>query len=211
MPLEVIGAGFGRTGTMSLKLALEQLGLGPCYHMVEVFRKPAAPGQWEAVGEGHAPQWEKIFEGFRSTVDWPSATYYEPLAAAYPQAKVILSLRDAEAWYRSTQATIFARDPNRDHPNDFERMINKTVRFLFDFDTHDHDAMIRVYERHNAEVREKIPAERLLVWDAAEGWGPLCAFLGVAEPATPLPHANSTAEFQARAEAAQSAAAAKGE
>ena len=103
MSLDVIGAGFGRTGTMSLKLALEQIGFGPCYHMIEVFRNPAAPGMWEAVADGRTRDWEKIFAGFRSTVDWPSATYYKQLAEAYPKAKVILSQRDPEAWFRSTQ------------------------------------------------------------------------------------------------------------
>ncbi|HEX6866130.1 MAG TPA: sulfotransferase, partial [Caulobacteraceae bacterium] len=87
MTLSVIGAGLGRTGTLSLKLALEQLGLGPCYHMAEVFKLPRAPAQWIAAAEGH-PDWEATFEGYRSTVDWPSAEFYKELAEAYPDARV---------------------------------------------------------------------------------------------------------------------------
>ncbi|MDE2487101.1 MAG: sulfotransferase family protein, partial [Alphaproteobacteria bacterium] len=109
MTLKVIGAGYGRTGTMSLKLALEQLGFGPCYHMVEVFKNPQAPAWWLEAADGR-PDWAKIFNGYSATVDWPSATFYRELAEAYPDAKVILTERDPEAWFRSTQATIFARD-----------------------------------------------------------------------------------------------------
>ncbi len=198
MALEVIGAGFGRTGTYSLKLALEQLGFGPCYHMAEVFERPAAFAMWEAVADGRSRDWETIFAGFRSTVDWPSATYYKLQAEAYPKAKVILSLRDPEAWFDSTQATIFARDWNQEKPNDFERMITKTVGRLFDLKMHDRETLLGVYERHNAEVKATIAPDRLLVWDAVQGWAPLCTFLGVPEPPTPMPHANSTQEFKAR-------------
>src|ERR1700752_4054595 len=105
MTLSVIGAGFGRTGTMSLKLALEQLGLGPCYHMIEVFKNPKAPGYWEAAAHGQPVEWEEVFDGYGSTVDWPSATFYRELAEAYPAAKVVLTLRDPKAWFASTQAT----------------------------------------------------------------------------------------------------------
>jgi hypothetical protein len=197
MPLSVIGAGFGRTGTMSLKLALEQLGLGPCYHMMEVFKNPKAPGYWEAVADGETPDWELIFEGYRSTVDWPNATYYADLAEAYPEAKVILTKRDPEAWFKSTQATIFKRDVTNP-TNDFERMISKVIGRLFDHRMHDPDHVISVFERHNAEVVRRIPAERLLVYEVAEGWAPLCAFLGVPVPEGGMPKVNSTEEFQAR-------------
>jgi hypothetical protein len=197
MPLSVIGAGFGRTGTMSLKLALEQLGLGPCYHMMEVFKNPKAPGYWEAVADGETPDWELIFEGYPATVDWPNATYYAELADAYPEAKVILTKRDSEAWFKSTQATIFKRDVTNP-TNDFERMISKVIGRLFDHRMHDHDHVISVFERHNAEVARRIPPERLLVYEVAEGWAPLCAFLGVPVPEGGMPKVNSTEEFQAR-------------
>lgn len=198
MPLKVIGAGYGRTGTLTLKLALEELGFGPCYHMMEVFKNPEAPAMWEAVADGEPRQWEKLFEGYNSTVDWPSATYALELAQAYPEAKVILSVRDPEAWFRSTQSTIFARDFTPDDPSPWLRMVMKTVGSLFDLQMHDHDRLIAVYEAHNQRVREQIAPERLLEWDAKEGWGPLCAFLGVAAPDHPLPKVNTTEEFQIR-------------
>jgi uncharacterized FlaG/YvyC family protein len=197
MPLSVIGAGFGRTGTMSLKLALEQLGFGPCYHMMEVFKNPKAPGYWEAVADGETPDWELIFEGYRATVDWPNATYYAELAEAYPQSKVILTKRDPETWFKSTQATIFKRDVTNP-TDDFERMISKVIGRLFDHRMHDRDHVIGVFERHNAEVVRRIPSERLLVYEVAEGWEPLCAFLGVPIPEGGMPKVNSTEEFQAR-------------
>jgi hypothetical protein len=195
MPLSVIGAGLGRTGTLSLKLALEQLGFGPCYHMIEVFKDPAAPGRWEAAADGQAVDWEEVFQGYRSTVDWPSATFWRELAEAYPQAKVILTLRDPEAWFASTQATIFKQGFDGDsHP--FARMAGKVIGDLFDRRMHDREHVIDVYERHNETVRRTIPPERLLVYNVAEGWGPLCAFLGVPVPEGPMPKVNSTEDFQ---------------
>lgn len=195
MALSVIGAGFGRTGTMSLKLALEQLGLGPCYHMVEVFKNPKAPGYWEAAADGLPVDWDEVFAGYGSTVDWPNATFYRELAEAYPQAKVVLTLRDPQAWFASTQATIFKHDFNL-QPGDFGRMTAKVIGRLFDQRMHDEAHCIEVFNRHNAAVQQAIPAERLLVYDVAEGWAPLCAFLGVPEPDGPMPKANSTEDFQ---------------
>ena len=194
MPLSVIGAGFGRTGTMSLKLALEQLGFGPCYHMVEVFKNPRAPSYWEAVADGEAPDWESIFAGYGSTVDWPNATYYAELADAYPTAKVVLTKRDPEAWFTSTQATIFQRDYGNP-TNGFERMVDKVIGRLFDMRMHEKDHVISVFERHNAEVIRRVPAERLLVYNLAQGWAPLCGFLNVPVPEGSMPKVNSTEEF----------------
>jgi hypothetical protein len=194
MTLSVIGAGFGRTGTLSLKLALEQLGFGPCYHMIEVFKDPAAPGYWERAADGELVDWPKVFAGYNATVDWPGATFYRELATAYPEAKVILTVRDPEAWFASTQATIFNR--SFDDPTDpFQRMVRKVIGRLFDQRLRDKAKTIEVFERHNAAVRQMIPPERLLVYEVAQGWGPLCAFLGVAEPATPMPRTNTTEEF----------------
>ena len=194
MVLSVIGAGFGRTGTMSLKLALEQLGFGPCHHMVEVIKNPAAIGWWEAAADGEATDWAKVFEGFNSTVDWPSATFYKELADAYPAAKVILSLRDPEAWFASTQATIFRRAFD-DMSDPFQRMAHKVIGRLFDQRLTDKAKVIEVYNRHNETVRRTIPAERLLVYDIAEGWQPLCDFLGVEVPDGPIPKVNTTEDF----------------
>ena len=198
MVLKVIGAGLGRTGTLSLKLALEALGLGPCYHMMEVFKNPAAPGWWDATADGTGPGWETIFAGYDSTVDWPSATYYRELAAVYPEAKVILTERDPDEWFTSTQETIFNVDYTVEPANIFESMTRKVVGRMFDLRMHDRDWVIGKYLEHNAEVRRVIPADRLLVYFAADGWTPLCDFLGVAPPAEAMPNVNSTKEFKAR-------------
>jgi hypothetical protein len=194
MPLTVIGAGFGRTGTLSLKLALDQLGFGPCYHMVEVFKNPKAPGYWVAAADRQPLDWKEVFAGYRSTVDWPSATFWRELAQAFPAAKVVLTLRDAESWYASTQATIFKRD--FDDPDDpCQRMVRATIGRLFDQRLHDKDKLIEVYERHNETVRRTIPPERLLVYNVADGWAPLCGFLGVPVPDAPMPKVNSSEDF----------------
>jgi hypothetical protein len=201
MTLKVIGAGFGRTGTHTLKVVLEQIGFGPCYHMVEVFKNPAAFQWWIDAADGK-PDWPKIFKGYNATVDWPNATYYAELADFYPDAKVILTERDPEEWFRSTQATIFSDMNRRDTGSPFETMVQKTVGALFDQRMHDHDHCMAVYKRHNAEVRKRIPANRLLVYEVAQGWEPLCKFLGVPVPSTPMPKTNSTEEFVARRAAA---------
>jgi hypothetical protein len=198
MALKVIGSGFGRTGTMSLKLALDQIGLGPCYHMVEVFKNPAAPDMWSAAADDPAhADWATIFDGYTSTVDWPNATYYKELADAYPDAKVVHTERDAEDWYASTQATIFVDrgPPDADAP--FPRMFGKVIRSLFDGRMHDKDHVIGVYNAHNARVRETIPADRLLIYHVADGWEPLCEFLGVPVPEGGTPKVNSREEFAA--------------
>ena len=196
MPLSVIGAGFGRTGTMSLKLALDRLGFGPCYHMVEVFKNPKASGYWEAAADGRPVDWEEVFAGYGSTVDWPSATFYKQLANAYPEAKVILTVRDPEAWFASTQATIFSRHIRDDTEDDWQRMVLKVIGDLFDRRMTDKAKLIEVYQRHNEEVRRTIPQERLLVYDVADGWEPLCRFLDAEVPNESMPRANSTDEFR---------------
>jgi len=196
MPLSVIGAGFGRTGTMSLKLALDRLGFGPCYHMVEVFKNPKASGYWEAAADGRPVDWEEVFAGYGSTVDWPSATFYKQLANAYPEAKVILTVRDPEAWFASTQATIFSRHIRDDTEDDWQRMVLKVISDLFDRRMTDKAKLIDVYQRHNEEVRRTIPQERLLVYEVADGWEPLCRFLDAEVPNESMPRANSTDEFR---------------
>jgi len=198
MTLSVIGAGFGRTGTLSLKHALEAIGLGPCYHMVEVFKNPDAPNWWyEAALNPAKANWDRIFKGYNSTVDWPNATFYKELAAAYPDAKVILTERDPDDWFESTQATIFAEREGMDPNAPFPRMIGKVIHELFDGRMHDKDHLISVYKAHNAEVRAAIPPERLLVYHVADGWAPLCEFLGVPAPDGETPKVNSREDFGA--------------
>ena len=196
MPLKVIGAGFGRTGTMSLKLALEQLGFGPCYHMIEVFPKPEAPGQWIAAADGK-PDWDAIFSGYQSAIDWPVARFWRPLMDYYPDAKIILSVRDAEKWFASTQATIFNPDmiDAGKVPPIFREMLAKTVFADIGGDPHDHDACVAAFEAHNARVRAAVPASRLLVYEASQGWEPLCEFLGAPIPEAPFPRENTTDTF----------------
>ena len=185
--LKVIGSGFGRTGTTSLKDAIEFLGVGRCYHMAEVFGLPNAPRQWIDAADGK-PDWPAIFEGFSATVDWPSTTYYRELAEAYPEARVIHTERDADEWFESTQATIFAIHPGAPRPGLFGEMAEKVIYRLFDGRQND-----------NATVREVIPASRLLVYELAQGWEPLCAFLGVPVPDVPMIKTNTRDEFIGRA------------
>jgi len=196
MTLKVIGAGYGRTGTKSLQDALEMLGFGPCYHMVEVFKHQAWDLWYEASKDPAHADWATIFKGYNATVDWPNATYYRELADAYPDAKVILTERDPDEWFDSTQATIFAQMPTAPGaPDGFPRMVSKVVCELFDYRMHDRDHCISVFKAHNAKVREVIPAERLLVYHVSQGWGPLCAFLGVPEPTEGMPKVNSREDF----------------
>jgi len=206
MSLKVVGAGFGRTGTRSLKEALEILGFGPCHHMMEVFLHPEQVPFWDRAAQGESMNWNEVFAGYASACDWPSCSFYKELAAFYPDAKVILSLRDPKSWYKSVSGTIM---PSMKKPKDgegrrlpgiFGPLLIGQKTFHDDFSEAN---MIAVYERHNEEVRRTIPRDRLLVFEAKDGWEPLCRFLGVAVPAVPYPAMNSTEEFQSRIAAAQ--------
>ncbi len=199
MSLSVIGAGLGRTGTLSLKLALEQLGFGPCYHMTEVLTRDGFAEHWARAGEGAAMDWDAVFAGYASAVDWPSADYWRELAQAYPAAKLILTVRDPDAWFTSTQNTIFSA-LNRamaETTTPVGRMMSR-IRANFAGDLHDRARCIDVFTRHNEAVRAALPPARLLVFDIAEGWDRLCRFLGTEVPDTPFPASNSTDEFRAR-------------
>ena len=197
MPLKLIGAGFGRTATLSLKLALEQIGYGPCYHMIEVMMNPESVPLWIRAADGD-PDWEAIFKGYSSTVDFPGCTFWRELAEFYPDAKVLLSVRDPEKWFESTQATIFSEQSiQRISRTPLQPFIVKTAWKLFGDRIHDRDFMIDVFNRHNAEVQRLIPAPRLLVYEASQGWDPLCRFLGVPVPEAPFPRVNSREEMAA--------------
>lgn len=196
MALQIIGAGFGRTGTLSLKIALEQLGF-PCYHMIECFpRGPAHWKLWEEALEGR-PDWDAIFEGFAATVDFPACTSYAALAAHYPEAKVILSVRDPEKWYQSTQETIFAPHWIEHLPRtEAAPFMQATINDYFDGRMHDRDHLMRRFDEHVQAVKAAIPSERLLVFEAAQGWEPLCEFLDQEVPEGDFPHVNDTKETQ---------------
>jgi hypothetical protein len=197
--LQLVGAGLGRTGTLSLKAALERLLGGRCYHMVEVFGRPADIAVWQAAAEGSLPDWEVLFADFDATVDWPSAAFWEPIAAAFPDAPVLLSTRaDGEVWWRSASRTIF--DTGAESPPDFEpqrRMWEAVATNRFTSDWNDQRAAIEAYDRHNAYVRATVERDRLVEWQPGDGWAPLCDALGVEVPDEPFPHTNSTEDFRA--------------
>jgi hypothetical protein len=209
MTLKVIGVGFGRTGTLSLKLALDELGLGPCYHMVETIAYPEHDAMWLALARGETPDWSPILAGYTSTVDWPGLMIWRELAAASSDAKIILTMRDPEEWYASAAATIFARmlefeslraDPDAVDPlrRGHMEMVNAIVVEKTFGGSLDREHAIAAFNTHNDEVQRSVPPERLLVYESQEGWDPICAFLGVPVPATPYPKANTTEEFRSR-------------
>lgn len=201
MALEIIGAGFGRTGTNSLKLALEHLGFGPCHHMFEVRDNPEQLSNWEAAARGEAVDWAKVFNGYRSQVDFPGARYWRELARHFPKAKVILTVRDPDEWFESVQATILQFLAARGkHPapyvNAIAEMAQQTVAVqVFNDRLAERDHAIKVFKRHIAEVQAEIPADRLLTFDLRDGWQPLCDFLGVDVPGIPFPKTNSSKQF----------------
>jgi hypothetical protein len=197
MPLDVICAGFGRTGTLSLKLALDALGFGPCYHMSEIMADPARLDGWMQVIETGAGDWDAIFQGYRATADWPSVSFLDALAAYYPQSKIILTLRDAESWYESARRTIFmvASEAIADPGHPMSGLVKATVGRDLEGRFDDRNHVIRLYNEHNERVRKAFPPERLLVYKVAEGWEPLCRFLGATVPQTPFPRTNSSEEF----------------
>jgi hypothetical protein len=202
MALSVIGAGVGRTGTMSLKLALEALGFGPCHHMLEVITNPAQAEFWSRAFDGEPVDWEEGLKGYRSTVDWPSAAFWKPLSERYPEAKMILTVRDPDKWFASTQATIFhGEGPGPGMPGPVATMMGKMMATGLRERMHDRDASIAAFEAHNAAVKAAIAPERLLVYEVSQGWAPLCAHLGCEIPDRPFPKVNSTEEFVARREA----------
>ena len=198
MTLRVIGAGAGRTGTTSLQLALQTLLGGRCYHMHEVFPRPDDIPIWHQAALGTMPDWHHFFREFVAAVDWPASLYWQQLAVAYPDALIILSTRtDSETWWGSASKTIFpASTDAEDSP--WRRMIWATFEHQFTREIHDKDAAIAAYEAKNAYVRANAPAERLLEWQAQDGWEPLCKALALPVPNEPFPHANTSQEFQER-------------
>jgi hypothetical protein len=205
--MRVIGAGFGRTGTLSLKRALEDLGLGPTYHMEEVVRRPSHVRAWLEYARTGVADWNALFSGFGSGVDFPVSCVWGELAAHYPDAKVVLSVRDPEKWWASTESTIYRF--RTAFPGWFRRLVpiteqglEMTDRLIWDgiFDGRftDREYAIDVFTRHIDAVVAACPRDRLLVFDVAEGWEPLCAFLDVPVPAHPFPHLNDARVIQRR-------------
>lgn len=192
--MQVVGAGVGRTGTHSLKVALEQLLGGTCHHMVEVFPRPEQMAGFTAGINGEPVDWNVLLKDFTAIVDFPGALFWRELATAFPDAKVLLSTRDAEDWYRSASNTIFVLP---EEPSPWMQAMVRGLSDRLSAEVGDKAAMIAAYERHNAEVRADVPAERLIDWTPADGWGPICAGLGLPVPEQPFPLTNTTAEFRA--------------
>lgn len=205
MALNIIGAGFGRTGTFSLKVALERLGYGPCYHMFEAFANPAHVPLWREAVDDRSGAWPSILHGYQATVDWPSTYFWQELAEMYPKAKIVLTVRDAEAWYASISQTIFASHAKPlpvDNPlrRDELLMAREILLRTFDGRIDDQAHVIRVYERHNQAVQRLVEANRLLVYEVTSGWPPLCQFLDRAIPDEAFPLANTRVAFEHRAQ-----------
>ncbi|RWG77792.1 sulfotransferase family protein [Mesorhizobium sp.] len=194
MPIRVMGTGFGRTGTDSMREALTTLGFGPCHHMSEVMAHDEQKRLWRALARGAAPDWDRLFAGYKSCVDWPSAYYWRELIEAYPQARVILTWRSPESWWESFAKTIL---PAISNIQDQEALgISLVSNQVFGGRPHDRAHAIAVYEANVEVVLESVPAERLLVHKLGDGWEPLCAHLGVPVPAEPYPNRNTTKEFR---------------
>ncbi|GGK90689.1 sulfotransferase family protein [Sphaerisporangium melleum] len=207
--LRVIGAGFGRTGTMTLKTALGMLGFAPCYHFTEVFAHPEHLPHWAAAADGREPgAWRVPLHGYAATTDWPGVVFWREMSEAFPDAKVILTIRDAAEWYESMRNTVFAAIGGR-FPETAERfrafeaaehlaafreagLIGRSFAGRID----DRDHVIACYERHNDEVRRTVAADRLLVFRVEDGWAPLCAFLGVPVPDRSFPRSNAREDFR---------------
>ena len=206
MALDVIGAGFGRTGTLSLKNALEQLGFGKCYHMFEVYRNPSHFAIWSNAHTGKPVDWDRLFAGYRSTTDWPSCNLWREQMIRYPDAKLLLSLRDPESWYRSVMSTIYPSTMRLLHSDDEQQRrfgewaMDIIWKRVFDNRMGDANHVMDVFTRHNETVIATVPADRLLVFEAKDGWPPLCEFLGVPVPDEDYPRVNTSQGFQQNAD-----------
>jgi hypothetical protein len=198
MALQVVGAGVGRTGTNSLKLALEQLLGGPCHHMFEMIADPTQIPLWTAAIDGGPVDWSTMPPGYVSLVDWPGASFWPELTAANPEALVVLSVRDPESWYYSASNSIFqVFDLMPPELLPWFEAVRRLFGERFCNRLDDPTAMMDAFERHNAAVRQAIPTARLLEWTASDGWGPLCDRLGVAVPDEPFPVTNSMNDWRA--------------
>lgn len=209
--MDVIGAGLGRTGTSSLKLALEQVGFDKCYHMRELLlENPQHLTCWEQAFTTGTTDWKAIFTGYLATVDYPAALYYRDLTQTYPDAKVILTVRDPERWYESVRQTIFATSehawaldilrwvlpPIRERYPIFKYVNRLIWDGQFEGRFKDKAFAIATFKQWNESVKATVPANKLLVFEVKQGWQPLCDFLGVPVPDTEFPHANSREEFR---------------
>lgn len=193
---------------MSLKAALEQLGFGPSFHMIDVARQPELLPGWQAAADGEDVDWAQMLAGWESTVDWPACTFWEQISATFPQARVLLSVRDPEEWYASCMKSIHASAQAASRGEleggsvevspEAMKMINRLIwEGTFKGRFADKDFAIGIYEAHNEDVKNKVEPDNLLVYEVKEGWQPLCDFLQVPVPDRPMPHLNDAASFRA--------------
>jgi hypothetical protein len=205
MALKIIGAGFGRTGTLSLKVALEKLGYDKTHHMEEVLTNGGQVRLWHDIGAGKTPDWDHVFEGCQACVDFPASTYYKELFAHYPDAKVVLTVRDVDRWYQSTFDTIYrfrsiyakwARALIPAVRKRYELVESTVWDRVFDGRFEDKTYAKQVFLDYIEDVKNHIPKDRLLVFEVAEGWEPLCEFLGLPVPGDPFPRLNDTATMR---------------
>lgn len=205
MALQVIGAGVGRTGTNSLKLALQQLLGAPCYHMLDLLERPKDVPVWQQALDGEPVDWNGLFAGYRAAVDWTAAAFFSELATAYPKAIVLLSVRDPDEWWRSAARTIFKSLESEPPPPDtpLAKALAPSRQFAlrllsrrFTPNWADERAAKEAYARHNATVRASIPSHRLVEWRPGDGWSPICGALRLPEPDKPFPHVNTTQDFR---------------
>jgi hypothetical protein len=206
--MQVIGAGFPRTGTSSMKVALDRLGFGPCLHMFEVMGSPDLSRRWGAIADRPAAEvdWPDLMAGWRSSVDWPAAFFWRDLADAFPEARILLTVREPRGWYRSIRDTIFREGHERldgegaaPHLGALIPLLDRLHRAHFGGgfgQTPDERTAVAAFERHTDRVCAEVPADRLLVYRCGDGWEPLCAFLGVPVPDAPFPHLNDTAAMR---------------
>ena len=204
MSLKIIGAGFPRTGTLSLKAALEQLGYGKCHHMFDVMLSARQVDLWAGVMNGEPADWDAIFKGYEACVDFPSSLYFRELAEAYPDAKVVLTVRPTAEWYSSMKETLYRVEtsvprwlqwcfPRIGKLTDMAERLIWSGLFDGKFDN-EHYARAE-FDRHVDDVKAAIPKDRLLVMEVKDGWAPLCVFLGVPEPDPPFPRVNDKGQF----------------
>ncbi len=201
--MKVVGAGLGRTGTASLKRALEHLLGGTCHHMFEVQTAEHALG-WRDAAEGNPPDWHEFLADYTALVDWPGASFWPELSEAFPEALVLLSVRDSlEQWYDSASNTIFqpGQEPEEDPGGLWKArrlMWHSITENRFTTELDDPEAAMAAAAAHNQAVIDTIPADRLLVYRSGEGWEPLCEALGLPVPDEPYPHTNTRQQFKER-------------
>jgi hypothetical protein len=200
--LNVFGAGLGRTGTHSLTAALERLGYGPCHTMLGMLEHPEQVPLWRRAAAGEPVNWREVYAGYRSSVNLPGSRFWREITTAFPEVKVILTVRDPDRWYESSQRSIYPAATAPVPPGSTEafeemRAMSREVVWdsLFDGRFEDRDHALRVFHEHNEAVTREVEAARLLVFDVADGWPPLCGFLGVPVPDAPFPHRNDHAQF----------------